>query len=78
MIKKPLIVSTRGLTEHKKQSDSRQIDDDEEVIVLAYKGRKVATTIASTKPAGRNLLTTSANKALEKNLREVSMRKVWI
>lgn len=76
MVKKPLTVSTKGLTKCTEQNSSEQVDDDEEVTVPVCKGRKVATTIAGAKPMDRKLLTTSAKEALEKDMRDVNLRKV--
>lgn len=76
VIKKLLTVSTRGLTEHMEENGSKQIDDDKEVTIPVYKGRKVTTTTADTKPARRKLLTALVKRALEKDVRDVSVRKV--
>ncbi len=78
MVRKPLTVSTRGLTERTEQSGSEQVDDDEEVRVPALKGRKVAMTTAGAKPEGGKLLTASTRVALGKDGQDVSVRKVWI
>ncbi len=47
-------------------------------MILAYNGWKVAMTTMSVKLASRKLLTTSTKGALRKDMRDVSMKKVWI
>lgn len=78
IVKKPLIVSTKSLTERTEQTDSKQVNNDKKVTILVYKSRKFATTAVSAKPAGRKLLATLANGALGKDVRDVSIKKVWI
>lgn len=78
VVKKSLIVSTRGLTECQEQSDNKLVDNDKEVTMPTYKGKKVATTTASVKLVSKKLLTTLANGALTKDVQDVSMRKVGI
>lgn len=78
MVKKLLTVLTRTRTECTEQSGSEQVDNNEEVTVLAHKGKKVATTTAFAKPLDKKLLTTSAKRALTKDVRDVSIKKIWI
>lgn len=53
-------------------------NNDKEIKVLARKGRKIAMTTTSIKPADKKLLTMSAKGALNKDVQDVSMKKVWI
>lgn len=73
---KPLTVSTSSLIECTEQSGSKKVDDNKEVTVPVHKGRKIATTTADAKLAGRKLLMALAKGALEKDVRDLSMRKV--
>lgn len=78
VVKKLLTVLIRGRTEYTEQSGSKQVDNNEEVIVLAYKGKKVATTTTFAKSMDKKLLTASAKRALRKDVRDVSVKKIWI
>lgn len=76
MVKKLLIVSTRGLTESKEQSDNKLVDYNKEVIVPAYKGKKVAPTTTNVQLIDKKLLTASANRVWTKDVQDMSVRKV--
>lgn len=52
VVKKPLTVSIRGLTECTKQCGSKQVDNDEEIIATTRKTKKVAMTTRCAKPMG--------------------------
>lgn len=78
MVKKPLRVFTRGLTKDTEQISNKQVDNDDEVTVPAYKGRKVATITAGAKYACKKHLIALANRTLGKDVRDMNVKKIWI
>lgn len=71
-------MSTRSLTERIEKSGNKQINNNKEVTISAYKNKKVAMTTTDIKLVGKKLLTASAKETEKKDLRDISMRKVWI
>lgn len=71
-------MSTKGLIKHTEQSDSEQIDNNIEIRIPAHKSKKAATITESAKLMGKEPITMSAKGVLEKNVQDVSVKKVWI
>lgn len=66
VVKKLLTILTRNRTKCTEQSGSEQVDNNEEVIVLARKGKKVTITTVFAKLVDKKLLTA------------LSVKKIWI
>ena len=67
-----------GLTEPTEQSDSKEVNDNEDVKVSAVRGRKIIITIVSVIPAARKLSTTSTKETLLEGRQDVKVKKIWI
>lgn len=77
MTKKLLTVSTRGKIEYKEQSGSKQVNSNKEIRISVHKSRKITTTTESAKLMVKKQLMTSAKRVLEKDVQDMSIKKVW-
>lgn len=61
-----------SLAEPIEQSGNKKVDDDEDVRVLAVRGRKITTTTISTIPTGGKLSTTSMKITLPEGEKDIN------
>ncbi len=67
-----------GLAEPTEQGGSEEVDNNEDVRVLAVRGWKITTTIASAIPADGKMSTASSKVTLPEVGQDVRVKKVWI
>ncbi len=65
-----------GLAELTEQNDSEEVDDDEDVRLLAVRGRKITITTASAIPASGKLSIASTKVTLPEGMQDVRVKKV--
>lgn len=60
------------------KSGNKQIDNNQDIRILAVRNKKVAITILAKKLIIEKLLIVSTKMVLIKNKQDISIRKIWI